>query len=60
MPKAHKENAGIRHLLRYYREVFRTPENVNHYSAKDYKMAEKKFLKYAVLGRGAGGQKNAP
>ena len=57
MQKACKANAGIKQLVSYYRDLFRTPENLNYYSARDYKIAEKRFLKYAVLGQGAGGQK---
>jgi hypothetical protein len=32
--------------------MFQIPENLNHYSKKDYKIAERKFLKY-TLKRGA-------
>jgi hypothetical protein len=48
--KNDKENNGIRNLLRHYKGVFRTPENLNHYSEADLKAAEKKFLKYILLG----------
>jgi hypothetical protein len=58
MPRACKGNAGIKQLLTYYRNLFRIPENLNHYSARDYKIAEKKFVKYAVLGEGTVGQKH--
>lgn len=58
MQRACKGNRGMEQLLRYYRDLFRVPENLNHYSAKDYKIAEKKFVKYAVLGLGTGGQKH--
>ena len=36
-------------LLNRYRVIFRTPENVDYYSSRDYQIAEKKFLKYALL-----------
>jgi hypothetical protein len=47
--KDSKQNEGIQLLVRKYRAMFEIPENLNHYSEKDYKMAEKKFLKYAML-----------
>jgi hypothetical protein len=40
--------SGIKRLLRKYRDVFKIPENLNHYSDEDYKIAERKFLKYAL------------
>jgi hypothetical protein len=45
-----KENEGMVKLLRYYKSLFRKPENLNHYSESDFREAEKKFLKYALLG----------
>lgn len=50
MPKLGKENQGIVNLLCYYKKLFRTPENVNHYSEPDFRAAEKKFLKYILGG----------
>ena len=50
VPKDGKEQAGIRNLLRYYKAVFRTPENLNHYTQSDFRAAEKKFLKFVLLG----------
>lgn len=44
-----KQNAGIKSLVKKYRAMFKIPENFNHYSEADYKIAEKKFLKYAIL-----------
>jgi hypothetical protein len=40
--------SGIKLLLRRYRNIFQIPENLNHYSEEDYKIAERKFLKYAL------------
>jgi hypothetical protein len=57
VPKDGKEQAGIRNLLCYYRAVFRTPENLNHYTISDFRVAEKKFLKYVLLGRDSGKDK---
>ena len=42
------KSPGINKLLKRYREIFRIPENLNHYSSEDYRIAEKKFLKYAL------------
>ena len=46
-----KRNAGIQLLLEKYREMFRIPENLNHYSETDLRNAERKFLKYSVTER---------
>ena len=46
-----KANRGIKTLLESYRTLFRIPENTNHYSEKDYRAAERKFLKYALAKR---------
>jgi hypothetical protein len=51
VPKNGKDNAGIKNLLSHYKGVFRTPENLNHYSEADLKTAERKFLKYILFGR---------
>ena len=50
MPMDGKGQAGLRNLLRHYKAVFRTPENLNHYTQSDLRAAEKKFLKYVLLG----------
>jgi len=41
-------NRGIQALIKIYRNTFRIPENLNHYSEKDYRAAERKFLKQAL------------
>ena len=51
MKKDVKESAGIQLLVKKYKKIFRIPENLRHYSTKDYKTAEKKFLHYALLER---------
>ncbi len=43
-----RNNSGIRKLTQKYRTIFRTPENLNHYSREDFHMAERKFLKHAL------------
>ncbi len=47
--KDSKHNEGIELLVKRCRAIFEIPENLNHYSEADYKIAEKKFLKYAIL-----------
>ena len=42
------KDAGIQLLLDKYRKKFRISENVQYYSKKDYSIAEKKFIKYAL------------
>jgi len=46
-----KTNEGIRRLVARGREAFRIHENLNFYSEKDYKAAEKKFIKLCVIGQ---------
>jgi hypothetical protein len=43
-----RTNRGIKSLVRLYKNIFRSPENLNHYSKRDYRKAERKFLKYAL------------
>ena len=45
------QSSGIKLLVEKYRKQFRIAENVDHYSAENYKIAERKFLKFA-LGNG--------
>lgn len=40
-------------MIRDCRKQFRIPENLNHYSEKDYLRAEKKFVKF-FLRQGGG------
>ena len=42
------DDSGIKLLLQKYRNIFQISENFNHYSKADYKIAERKFLKYAL------------
>ena len=39
---------GIEELIKKYRTSFHIPENINYYSEKDYKIAERKYIKDAV------------
>ncbi len=49
MERAKASTDGLQSLIKEYRNVFRIPENLNHYSEEDYKIAEKRFVKYALL-----------
>ncbi|MBL7180499.1 MAG: hypothetical protein ABIK98_00725 [Pseudomonadota bacterium] len=49
MQKEFAKNSGLKMLLEKYQKIFRIPENLNHYSEKDYQIAEKKFIKFALL-----------
>jgi len=49
MEKALRKKNGIHLLLKRYRKAFRIPENLNHYSKKDYEIAERKFLKHVMM-----------
>jgi hypothetical protein len=48
MSKDSRSKSGIQLLLEKYRELFRTPENLNHYLDTDLRRAERKFLKYVL------------
>ncbi len=48
MAKGSGSKSGIQLLLEKYRELFRTPENLNHYLDIDFRRAERKFLKYVL------------
>ncbi len=49
MRKGVKGNTGKVKLLEQYRKAFHIPENINYYSEEDYKNAERRFIKYAML-----------
>jgi hypothetical protein len=51
----YSQNTGIKLLVKKYREKFHIAENINHYSEENYKIAERKFLKFAL---GMGGSKD--
>jgi len=51
MAKDTGKTTGIKSMINKYRKIFRTPENLNHYSDEDYKEAERKFLKFSLFGR---------
>ena len=44
----YRQNNGIKLLVQKYRKKFRIAENFNHYSEENYKIAERKYLKFAL------------
>jgi len=50
MVDAIKKPTGISLLLKECRKRFRIPENINYYSEKDLREAEKKFIKLCFIG----------
>ena len=46
--KDSKHNQGIQLLVKKYRDMFQIPENLNHYSSENYKIAEKRFIRHAL------------
>ena len=48
MKKDFNGNSGLQLLLKKYRILFRIPENLHYYSEDDYRIAERKFLKYSL------------
>ena len=47
--KKELQNRGIALLIRQGKEMFRIPENINHYAPEDYLAAEKKFVKECII-----------
>ncbi|GBC60744.1 hypothetical protein DENIS_1703 [Desulfonema ishimotonii] len=48
MRKNGRKDTGIRLLIAHYKNAFRIPENLNHYSPEDYVCAEKQFIKITL------------
>jgi len=48
MDTCSESRSGLQELRKRYRTIFRIPENVNHYSDEDYRLAEREFLKYLL------------
>ena len=49
MEKTIHGNIGIKLMVQKYRKAFRVRENLEFYSEEDFIVAERKFLKYALL-----------
>ena len=46
--KSFPRSSSIELLVKRYRAMFKIPENQNYYSEKDYKVAERSFVKFAM------------
>jgi len=46
--RSQQTNSGIELVLEKYRRQFRIAENLNYYSEAHYKIAERKFIKFAL------------
>jgi hypothetical protein len=44
----HQDNSGVKLLVNKLRGQFKIAENINYYSEENYKIAERKYLKYAL------------
>ena len=55
-----EKTSGLKSLINKYRKLFRIPENLNHYSDKDYKEAERKFLKFSLFGHSVDSSTKSP
>ena len=42
--KYYRRSSSIELLVKKYRAMFQIPENLNHYSETDYKVAERRFV----------------
>lgn len=42
------KTTGMALLIKGYKQKFRIPENLDHYSDEDYQEAEKKFIKLCL------------
>ncbi len=54
MDSCSESRSGLTVMIEKYKNLFRIPENVNHYSEEDYRLAERKFLKYLLEQRNPG------
>jgi hypothetical protein len=48
MDKKPLQTSGAKRLVNKYKNNFRIPENINHYSEEDYQRAEKKYLRFCL------------
>lgn len=51
MEKKSNNDEGIRLLIQKCRKEFRRAENVDFYTDKDYKAAERKFVKFCLINK---------
>lgn len=45
-----EKTSGLKSQVNKYRILFRIPENLTHYPEEDYKIAERKYLKFSLIG----------
>ena len=50
MKSTSRKLTGIELMIEKYKVIFRIPENIRHYSESDFRVAERKFLKWALGG----------
>lgn len=50
MAKDIHSNEGLVRLIEKGREAFRISENLEFYSEEDYRQAEKKYIKFCIIG----------
>ncbi len=50
MDNSSHTNNGIKLLVQKYREQFRISENLDHYSEREYREAERKYVKLCLRG----------
>lgn len=48
MAEVYNPKEGMGRIVKEIRNRFRIPENLNHYSEKDFQEAEKKYLKFCL------------
>ena len=48
MDKKPLQPTGAKLLVKKFKNNFRIPENLNHYSKEDYQQAEKKYLRFCL------------
>jgi hypothetical protein len=46
----HSDTEGLKRLIDKYRSDFRLPENTEHYDREDYRIAERKYVKFCLMG----------
>jgi len=47
----HTSSKGLQALIRKYHTKFHRPENTNYYSEEAYREAERKFIRFCLLGK---------
>ena len=51
MRKNRSDDVGVSTLLKQYKAVFQTPENLGSYATGDYEIAQRKFLIWCLENR---------